>query len=85
MPTQEQVNRGIESIRQAHIKHPRFQAQHKVSPSELVGSAELAWRRGHQTGAYDSIKKLRRKHPEAAKYLQKYFCMDNKGNLGATP
>lgn len=52
-----------------------IQARKSISPSEAVGSAELAYYRGRDAGIFDAYLTLRQVYPEAANALLKAFNM----------
>jgi uncharacterized protein YcaQ len=72
---------GIADIRREYIKHPLLQHRVKTSANSTVGSAALAWHRGHQAGVFDSYRTLKQKYPTAAKALLLSYGMDSKGSI----
>ena len=58
-----------------------LQAKIRVSPANLIGAAELAARRGWQTGVFDVYEAIKQDHPEAAQAILKEFRMDADGNI----
>jgi len=70
---------GLKSITHQFRKHPRLQGHVKVSPSDVISNAELAWYRGQHSGWIDAYNILKTKHKRAASHLLKQLGMDEIG------
>lgn len=62
--------------RQFVARSPQFQSRKSFSPNQVSGAISLGWLRGIQKGEEDMLKQcvkiLRRKFPEASKYLRRH-------------
>jgi hypothetical protein len=74
------MNRDLERIgREAARNIPVKPGRHGVN--RRSGEGTLAAYRGHQVGVHDAYKAIRKKYPEAAKYLLQQFRMYPNGDI----
>lgn len=72
----------LNDLRKEHTRSdPFLQAKISVSVSQLLGTAELAARRGWQVGVHDAYLSIRQATPRAAKEILHTFHMNEKGNI----
>jgi len=62
-------------------RNPESQRRISFSIENVVGSLELAARRGEQTGFLKTYELLRDVHPEAAEHILKVFHVNPEGEL----
>jgi len=73
--------KGYESLQRHFVGHPLTQYKKRFSASDAAGSIELSWRRGEQSGIFQAYKDLRKKFPQAAKYLLEIKKMNKQGDI----
>ncbi len=81
-PVYSKADEGIANLKSQFISHPLVQHKRRISASMAVGSTEIGWRRGQQTGIYDAYRTLRKEFPKAAKALLNAYGMEKDGSYG---
>lgn len=82
MGKQDKFDKAIDDLKCHYVaSSPERQIHKSYSASQIVGSLQLACRRGHQTGIHDAYEAILIDYPKAADAILRYFGMNKEGSF----